>query len=157
MPMADDDAYVLLATLEASLQRAGYADAADQIRRVANEPLHIDELDDEIDEELAASRVAHDELEDDIKAPGQDGLLSDPTASQRLSAAIKLVDLMVTEPLRIERRLPVIVSRVGLDVSAISVGEGTAAVSLRLTGVDSDGGALDAWTVLLSDLRRALA
>lgn len=157
MPLADEDAYVLLAALEASLLGAGYADVADQIRRVANEPLQLDELDDDFDEALAASAVSPDEFEDEMEGPGEDDLLSEPTAGQRLSAAIKLVDLMVTEPLRIEQELPAMSSRAGLDVSSINVGEGAAAVSLRVQGANAVASALDAWTAVLSDLRQALA
>lgn len=157
MPLSDDDAYVLLAALEASLLGAGYADVADQIRRVANEPLQLDELDDDFDEALPASTVSHDEFEDDMEGPGDDDLLSEPTPGQRLSAAIKLVDLMVTEPLRIEQEIPAISSRAGLDVSSIIVGDGAAAVSLRVQGANGAASALDAWTAVLSDLRQALA
>lgn len=153
--LADDDARALLRALESSLLEAGYADAADQIRRVANEAINADERDD-AHRQMVAIQVMRRLADPKLGQATGDTMLYDPSLAERLSAAVKIVDLMVIEPLRIEQRLPAIWRRAQLDVGEMSVGDGDAAVVLRPQLADSSEEALDAWMNILSDLRAIL-
>jgi hypothetical protein len=159
MPISAEDASALLAALQTSLLEAGYADAADQLRRVANEPLRLEELDDQFDEEaIAYSVLAATEQEHEHEGsyePSADAMLEEPDPMQRLSAALKIVDLMVTEPLRIELGTQSALERIRLDAHEVTVGQGEAQVAPAGSRLGSRA-ALDTWTHLLHDLRGTL-
>jgi len=156
MSLAKDDADALLGALESGLRFAGHADAADQIRRVASEPLHRDELDDGVDDQIAPQQLELEleNDEDDEDELAHDEMLQEPTSSDRVSAAIKIIDLMVTEPLRIEQRLPELWARAGLDVAEMRVGEGTAAVLISARPTPASAQALAEWNAILGELRQ---
>jgi hypothetical protein len=156
MPLSDEDAVAVLAALHDSLREAGYADAADQISRVANEPLDFDELDDGRDEEAVAREVAEPHDDEETGEFEDARPLEDPTPVQRVSAAVKIVDLMVIEPLQIEAALPSMWLRAGLDVSELLVGQGTSATLLPFQPSVDSVLALDAWNSVLTDLRDLL-
>ena len=157
MPLSPDDAQQLLEALRSSLRAAGYANAADQVVRVSNEPLHPDELDDAPEAaELAWSGPGRLHNAEDEGNDRDDEMLTDPTPAQRLSAAIKIVDLMVVEPLRVERQVPIILRRAGMTGAEIRIGEGEAQILLPAQQADPSAAALRAWTEVLSDLREML-
>src|SRR6188472_94962 len=104
MPLSDPDSQAVIEALHTSLDRAGYRDAADQIMRVGSEPLHPDELDEPSEVSAIAWYEASQLEAAELQELGADEMLAEPTPPQRLSAAVKIVDLMVVEPLRMERR-----------------------------------------------------
>jgi hypothetical protein len=164
-----EDIQAILSALQGSLVEAGYADAADQVRRVMNEPLQADDLDDQLTRRRSRARfVLHSGMT--MRSAAQYGkqpmmmmklrsLSIEPSMTRRLTigcTAIKVVDLMVTEPLRIEGALPAIWRRSELDITEVRVGEGTAALVLPRQPNGGSMEALDAWTVVLAELRATL-
>jgi hypothetical protein len=157
MPLSPDDAYVLLEALRTSLREAGYADAADQILRVTNEALHPDELDDPSDADAPAWSALERFNDHELESAPVDEMLTEPTPGQRLSAAVKIVDLMVVEPLWMEQHVPVISRRAGLRGVEMRIGEGEAQLVLPAQLSNASGAALQSWTDVLADLRQVLA
>jgi hypothetical protein len=144
MLLSEDDAATLLGTLEASLREAGYVDTAARIREVSVGPIDVDEFDDGFARyrRVVLSRANAD----------GDATVDDPPPTIRLLAAIKIVDLMVVEPLRIEQAVPKLLARARLDIAGITVGPDDTFM-LRPQPTQRTDEALTEWTHLLSTLR----
>jgi hypothetical protein len=147
MPLSDEECFRLIDSLGLSLMDAGYIEAATEIAAVQTLQVSFGDRGpyrrdlERVEESLDLEPVA---------------LQRDPTAQEQLSAAIRVVELMIIDPLTIHRDLQGRLQVIDPKVTEISIGPQGGAILINSATVGEASHALELWQEALTRIREAL-